>query len=323
MLHRLAEAAGWTILNARCEPLSVTAHESRVFDVHLVIEAASGPKSVRAVLKLYHRELPDDRVRRDGDVLTRLAACGAGVPRVLACLPQERALLLEHAGEDTLADLLSRNAVPEHLWCRVVREVAKLHQVLNGGAFAVQEYPEWSFDQQQRYDWAMAGLAKWVAWEPALMDRVCQESAAAALAALARRLSEWDCRAQLIWGDCNPKNVVVKDGTPCLIDLQLKQSSPMIDLVLLLTFADSPLSYVPRPQAHGYLQEYWSAMKSQLPGLGTLPEFLAWYDQELLWRILVYGGNLLQARQARLACWSEVCLAMASDLRALLDAIIR
>ncbi len=135
---------------------------------------------------------------------------------------------------------------------------------------------------------------------------------------LAGSLSRRDPCGQVIWGDCNPKNVVVGDGRVRLIDFQPKQSSIMLDLVLLMTFADMPATYLPRTEAHRHLQEYWRAAQGQVPAVGTLPELLAWYDDELLWRILVYGGNLLRRRDARLACWAEVCLRMAADLREIL-----
>jgi hypothetical protein len=59
------------------------------------------------------------------------------------------------------------------------------------------------------------------------------------------------------------------------------------------------------------MELYWQKCSSALP---ALPQFLRWYDDELLWRILVYGGALLRQREHRLANWRAVAVKMADDL---------
>ncbi len=155
----------------------------------------------------------------------------------------------------------------------------------------------------------MSGLDLWRAWlrDEGLAD--LPPGAAATVQGCVRRLAG-RAMDQVIWGDCNPKNVILYGDRPRLIDFQLRRSSIMLDLVLLFSFADAPETYLPRKQAHGVLPAYLA---------GDAEQGRAWFDDELLWRLLVYGGNLLRRRHARSPQWSAICRKMAPDLCDLLS----
>jgi hypothetical protein len=89
----------------------------------------------------------------------------------------------------------------------------------------------------------------------------------------------------------------------------------MLDLVLLFAFADEPATYIHRTCVHRMLPAYQALAAGRT---GSLDSLLQWYDDELLWRLLVYGGNLLRGRESRNQHWAGVCNEMLPDLVALL-----
>jgi hypothetical protein len=122
-------------------------------------------------------------------------------------------------------------------------------------------------------------------------------------------------RETVLWGDCNPKNIVMNGDDACFIDPHPKRGSRFLDLVLLFTFADAPRTYVARCETLEHLDAYWRVVSAETPcKVDGLDQFRANYDAELLWRLLVFGGALLAGGDARLQCWEAVCRKMQPDL---------
>ena len=297
-----------------CRELLVTAAESQIYEVVLDAEYAPGGSAVHAALKQF--KVPDGgrRVRTDAELLERLHRRGVSVPRVLGASADDGLLLLEWAGPVTLADLLKADgSVGAAVWEAVLAELAKLHMALNEELCGRRQVPQWTFTGPQRLEWAIAGLGEWRRW--LAEERIDKLPTAAddKVASCAARLASYPMD-RIIWGDCNPKNVMMHGGRPCFIDFQAKRSSPMLDVVLLFTFADEPSTYVPRAEAHQFLSSCHG-----LAGMESAARtaFSDWYDDELLWRLLVYGGNLLRGRESRNRHWSAVCRKMLPDLEAL------
>ena len=298
-----------------CRELSVHAAESRVFEVAVDAGAGPGGMAIHAALKRFTIPRPNERVRRDVDLTERLLRHGVSTPRVLAASADEGLLLIEWAGSTTLADLLTRkDPVGPAVWTSVVAELARLHAALDREYGARQAMPAWTFSAEQRAEWAAAGLEEWRRWLDKERMPGFPSGADRKTAACASRLAKEPMNA-IIWGDCNPRNVMIENGRPRFIDFQLKRSSLMLDLVLLFSFADEPETYIPAASAHEFLSAYHAARED---GAGSPAHLQTWYDDELLWRLLVYGGNLLRGGALRTPRWSVICRAMLPDLRALL-----
>ncbi len=298
--------------------LSVEAHESRIYQLKIDIAGREESGQVHAIVKQYRESETPDRVSNDACVLRTLYEAGVNVPRILGHSAQERLILMEYAGNATLADLLKDGAVAaEQSWGLVIEALAKLHATLQNVRTDTQT-PDWVFTAEERRDWAIRGLQSWCKWlghEHEIQTFIPFELS---LSRMAERLSHPSKNDRIIWGDCNPKNIIVSGSDIRLIDFQLKRSSIMLDLVLLLAFADCPETYLPKATSHPLLEQYWSLQEERFSELGSLADFLAWYDDELLWRILVFGGMLIEKKDARLPCWSGVCQKMLPDMLELL-----
>ena len=290
--------------------LAVQAGESSIFEIRA---EAPADKPFHAIAKLYNQKAAA-RATQDAELLRSLHALGRKVPAVLGVVLEQDGLILEWCGPTTLADLLkSGQSVAPSLWVEVVEEVAAVHLSLGQALRDKADVPVWSFTPEQRRAWAMDGLEAWLDWIPEGPARHALLAVRHSIDDLVSRLVDAPAADDLIWGDCNPKNILVHDGDIRLIDPQVKRGSPMLDLVLLFTFADSPETYLPRSQVEPLLTRYFEC-RGPIGRCMRLDEFLRWYDSELLWRILVYGGMLLRRRDARLPCWREVCQALALDL---------
>jgi len=292
------------------------AFESRIFVVTQNLPEENGHKTIRIVWKRYNSDIPAERAQSDANLVRILRQEGLPVPEVRGLFPDHNSLLMEHCGEATLADLLKLGKpLKDGLWEQIVRDLASLHMVLNAKWSEAPPLPDWRFEKEQRLQWAAQGLETWSS--EGLLPDGAVASFRQWLPTLSENLSEERRFGNVIWGDCNPKNILIAADRYCFIDFQPKRSSLMLDIVLLFAFADSPATYLPRVQAHGFLRGYWSHARDSFPEIGTLEQFLAWYDGELLWRILVYGGNLLRRKGERLNEWHEVCAKMLVDLKEL------
>ncbi|MCP4639609.1 MAG: methyltransferase domain-containing protein [bacterium] len=293
----------------RHDCLNVKAHESNVWRV--VADVADG--TTERLAKRYNEDIAPERVQGDADLLHFLADARLPVPEVLCVTPEDRLLTISYCGDLTLSDLLAEGREPP--WHDILRQLARLHTVLSTEWTGARDASEWRFTPEQRLAWADAALANWLEW----LDLRSDKAGPLREAALDRvqRLARCNTDAQVIWGDCNPKNIVMSEQGFRLIDFQPKRSSIMMDLVLLFTFADAPHNYVPRDLALNVLPHYFDAIAPDLIYHMSWEAFSTWYDDELLWRILVYGSSLLRGRDQRLACWEPVCRKMASDLLAL------
>lgn len=305
------------IASEKVTPLSVEAHESSIYKVDI---NAKGEDEIHAIAKQYNNSINIERVREDVRVLEILYNSGVNVPKVLGDSPTDNLILMEYSGKSTLADLLKEDiAISENIWSEIMQAMARLHVTLNDNFVDDENLPDWNFTLQQRHDWAMQGLRNWCQWLPKeheIQKKVKETELVVSEAT--KRLSQPRKDSYVIWGDCNPKNILLSKGSIRFIDFQLKRSSLMLDLVLLFGFADSPETYLPREKTHKLLEPYWSLLRPHFTELGSKADFISWYDDELLWRILVYGGMLLEKKETRLDSWSDVCKCMFPDLKELL-----
>jgi Ser/Thr protein kinase RdoA (MazF antagonist) len=309
LLRSVLQEASCDPDSCECRVLTVDAHESQIIEVR-VNPICKASKQFHAILKLYN-DPGTARSREDAKILAALRERGVKVPAVLGTVADHNGILLEWFGSRTFADMLkAQDAGAQGIWEQAVAELAGLHGALNQLWGDRADIPRWGFSREQRRSWAIEGLASWLSWLPAGSAADSLGCLQSSIEDLVERLVKPEASEDVIWGDCNPKNILVHEGDIRLIDFQLKRASRMMDLVLLLTFADSPSTYLARTQAHRLLNCYWRVD----PIGGSLETFLRSYDDELLWRILVYGGMLLRKRDKRLKDWREVCSKMAGDL---------
>lgn len=314
LLRGLLQGASRDGDSCQCRTLSVESGESTILELRAK-PTCQVLRPFHAITKLY-KDNGIARSRDDASVLLALGERGVKVPAVLGVVPGQNGILMEWFGTRTLADMLKdREGIAPGVWERVLAELAGLHGTLNQLWGDRSDIPAWAFSRDQRRSWALEGMDSWLSWLPAGAPRHALTRLQSSIDALVDRLFRPEAEEDVIWGDCNPKNILVHEGDIRFIDFQLKRASRMMDLVLLFTFADSAGTYLPSSQSHALLALYWQ----RFPGGRPLADFLRAYDDEVVWRILVYGGMLLRKREKRLASWREVALKMAQDLPELIQ----
>jgi len=313
-LVRKYVTAGQTsrIETEECWVWNTRAYEADIFGVH--VSSGESGKSVKAVVKLFKKQegLP---LRTRAKIHQVLHENGVPAPRVLAVDEARRLLLLEQFGEWSLGDLLdARPCEAVGLWPLVVRRLAELHCVLSKLASHVsfRGTPEWRFEPSDRLSWALDGLKTWSAH--LRLPNSDRRRWTGQVEQLCERLECFDARQTLIWGDCNPKNVLVNGNDVAFTDFHIKRSTVVMDLVMLLAFADTSNKYVPRAQAGPYLEQYWLGLGSSHAWAPSLESLAEWYDAELIWRILVYGSKIVAERAKRAADWRQISALMRQDM---------
>ncbi len=300
-------------LYERIDYLNSEAHESRLLAVTQKFGEESDRNSCRLIVKQYKPDISESRMRSDVAVHGLLGSAGIPVPAIKESLPKHNCLIMDWRGDHTLADRLKLGRrIEDHVWESIAADLARLHIVLNSN-WEESDAPNWVFSEEQRLEWAAGGLEMWK--REMNLETTTAKKCADILPSLARRLSVDYRSDRIIWGDCNPKNILLRQNDHCFIDFQPKSSSLMQDIVLLFSFADAPQTYISRAESHRHLAAYWAVAKTEFPETKDKNSFLIWYDDELLWRILVYGGNLLKGRERRLGLWREVCEKMLRDMK--------
>lgn len=228
----------------------------------------------RLIVKRMDRLRPEDeaaagaeeRLRREFETLRWLhrefaGRPGLGVPEPIACLPQERILVLAEEEGDTLQELVLRGDDRAERACREAgRWLVAFQEAGSGGDAPLDLQALLAYD-----DWRLERLL-----ERGTIARELAEEARRHCRALASRVAA--ARQVLVHGDYGPSNILFRDGSLVVLDFTMVERGPALqDVTYCHEHLERFLRRVPgrgRPSRARIRRLQRALLEGYAPGLG-------------------------------------------------------